>query len=40
MAFAWKVMVPLSFYTIVVTGIYLFYKWPPWTLTSCHWPVW
>ncbi len=33
MAFAWKVMVPLSFYTIVITGIYMFYKWPPWTLT-------
>ena len=33
MAFAWKVMVPLSFYTIVVTGVYLFYELPPWTLT-------
>ena len=33
MAFAWKVMVPLSFYTIVVTAVYLFYELPPWTLT-------
>ncbi len=33
MAFAWKVMVPLSFYSIVITAIYLFYDWPAWTLT-------
>ena len=33
MAFAWKVMVPLAFYTIVITAIYLFYNLPPWTLT-------
>ncbi len=33
MAFAWKVMVPLSFYTIVITAVYLFYGWPDWTLT-------
>ena len=33
MAFAWKVMVPLSFYAIVITGVYLFYDWPAWTLT-------
>ena len=33
MAFAWKVLVPLSFYTIVITAIYLFYEWPVWTLT-------
>ena len=33
MAFAWKVMVPLSFYTIVITGIYMFYGWPAWSLT-------
>ena len=33
MAFAWKVMVPLAFYTIVITAIYLFYSLPPWTLT-------
>lgn len=33
MAFAWKVMVPLSFYTIVITAVYLFYDWPAWTLT-------
>ena len=33
MAFAWKVMVPLAFYTIVITAIYLFYNQPPWTLT-------
>jgi NADH-quinone oxidoreductase subunit H len=33
MAFAWKVMVPLAFYTIVITAVYLFYDWPAWTLT-------
>ena len=33
MAFAWKVMVPLSFLTIVITAIYLFYDWPDWALT-------
>ena len=33
MAFAWKVLVPLSFFTIVITAIYLFYEWPAWTLT-------
>ncbi len=33
MAFAWKVMVPLSFLTIVITGIYQFYNWPAWSLT-------
>ena len=33
MAFAWKVLVPLSFLTIVATGIYKFYDWPAWSLT-------
>ena len=33
MGFAWKVMVPLSFYVVVITAIYLFYGWPDWTLT-------
>lgn len=33
MAFAWKVMVPLSFLTVVITAIYQFYDWPAWTLT-------
>lgn len=33
MAFAWKVMVPLSFLTIVITAVYLFYGWPAWSLT-------
>ncbi len=33
MAFAWQVMVPLSFLNIVITGIYLFYGWPWWSLT-------
>ncbi len=33
MAFAWKVMVPLSFYTILITAIYMFYGWPAWSLT-------
>ncbi len=33
MAFAWKVVVPLSFLNIVITGIYMFYGWPWWSLT-------
>jgi NADH-quinone oxidoreductase subunit H len=33
MAFAWKVLVPLSFYAILITAVYLFYDWPAWTLT-------
>jgi heme exporter protein D len=33
MAFAWKVMVPLAFYTVVITAVYLFYGWPAWSLT-------
>ena len=33
MAFAWKVMVPLSFLTIVITAVYQFYSWPNWSLT-------
>ena len=33
MAFGWKLLVPLSFVNIVVTGIVLFYGWPLWTLT-------
>ena len=33
MAFAWKVIVPLSFLTVVMTAIYQFYGWPWWSLT-------
>ena len=33
MSFGWKILVPLSFVNIVVTGIVLFYGWPLWTLT-------
>ena len=33
MSFGWKLLVPLSFINIVVTGIVLFYGWPLWTLT-------
>ena len=33
MAFAWKIMVPLSFYTIVISAVYLFYELPAWSLT-------
>jgi NADH-quinone oxidoreductase subunit H len=33
MAFAWKVMVPLSFLTVVITAVYQFYAWPAWSLT-------
>ncbi len=33
MAFAWQVMVPLSFVNIVIVAIYLFYGWPWWVAT-------
>ncbi|MFQ6025924.1 MAG: NADH-quinone oxidoreductase subunit NuoH [Dehalococcoidia bacterium] len=33
MAFAWKVMLPLAFYAILIAGVYLFYDWPAWSLT-------
>ena len=33
MAFGWKLLVPLSFINIVVTGSVLFYGWPIWTLS-------
>ena len=33
MSFGWKMLVPLSFLNIVVTGVVLFYGWPLWTLT-------
>ena len=33
MAFAWKVVVPLSFLTVVMTAVYQFYGWPAWSLT-------
>jgi NADH-quinone oxidoreductase subunit H len=34
MAFAWKIMVPMSFLTIVMTAVYQFYGWPAWSLTA------
>ena len=33
MAFAWKVMVPLSFYTVIIAAVYRFYALPWWSLT-------
>ena len=33
MAFGWKLLVPLSFINIVITGVVLFYGWPLWALT-------
>lgn len=33
MSFGWKGLIPLSFVNIVITGIYLFYGWPAWSLT-------
>ena len=33
MSFAWKVMVPLSFYTVISAAVYRFYEWPWWSLT-------
>ena len=34
MAFAWKVMVPLSFLSVVMTAVYQFYGWPAWSLAA------
>ena len=33
MSLGWKVLIPLSFANILVTGVQLFYGWPSWTLT-------
>ena len=33
MSFGWKLLVPLSFINIVMTGVVLFYGWPIWSLT-------
>ena len=33
MSFGWKILVPLSFVNIVITGVVLFYGWPLWSLT-------
>ena len=33
MAFAWQVLIPLSFVNIVVTAVVLYYGWPAWGLT-------
>ena len=33
MALGWKLLVPLSFINIVITGIVLFYGWPLWALS-------
>ena len=33
MAFAWQVLVPLSFANIVITAVYLFYGWPWWSMS-------
>ena len=33
MSFGWKLLIPLSFVNIFITGIYLFYGWPAWTST-------
>ena len=33
MALAWKVLVPMSFASMMLTAVYLFYGWPDWTIT-------
>jgi len=38
MSFAWKLLVPLSFINIIITGIFLFYGWPFWSLTIMSLP--
>lgn len=32
MTLAWKVLLPLSFLNLVLTGVYLFYGWPDWSI--------
>jgi NADH-quinone oxidoreductase subunit H len=32
MALAWKVLLPLAFLNLVLTGFYLYYDWPNWTI--------
>jgi len=32
MGFAWKILLPLSFLNVLLTGIYLFYGWPRWSM--------
>ena len=34
MAFGWKVVIPISFVNVAITGVYMFYDWPWWSLTS------
>ncbi|MDA0263992.1 MAG: NADH-quinone oxidoreductase subunit NuoH [Chloroflexi bacterium] len=34
MSFAWKVMIPMSFLSLVITAVYQFYEWPAWSLTA------
>ena len=33
MAFAWKVIIPVSFINIAIAGVYMFYGWPWWSLS-------
>ena len=33
MSFAWKVLVPMSFLSIVITAVYQFYGWPAWSMS-------
>ena len=33
MAFAWQVVVPLSFANVLITGVFMYYGWPWWSLT-------
>ena len=39
MSFGWKLLVPLSFVNIVITGVFLFYGWPVWSLTLMSVPI-
>ncbi len=33
MSFGWKVVIPISFVNVAITGVYMFYGWPWWSLT-------
>ncbi|MBT3942786.1 MAG: hypothetical protein HOF43_08745, partial [Chloroflexi bacterium] len=39
MAFAWQVLIPLSFVNLVLIAIVLFYDWPLWVMTAVSLPI-
>jgi len=39
MAFAWKILIPLSFANLVLIAVVLFYDWPLWVMTALSLPI-